>query len=193
MHLDCDVAFKEWSVICEALASGGQSLILRKGGIHEGREGFRVAHQKFWLFPTYLHQDEREKLAVEAWPTLEQTVRNRPASDRIPLQYFVEVTDVIEIADEAALPRLAGLHWWSAQTVVERFHYRNPGVFLLVVRMFKTPAAVEIPNSPHFAGCRSWVDLPLPVPTLNLTSVLHDSEFETRRREILNAVLKPTV
>ena len=46
------IAFKEWAVVCAALASGQQSLILRKGGIHEGRDGFRVAHREFWLFPT---------------------------------------------------------------------------------------------------------------------------------------------
>ena len=34
------IAFKEWAIICEALGAGVQSIILRKGGIHEGREGF---------------------------------------------------------------------------------------------------------------------------------------------------------
>src|ERR1700722_13719814 len=31
-------AFKEWAVTCQALAAGRQSLLLRKGGIHE-RDG----------------------------------------------------------------------------------------------------------------------------------------------------------
>lgn len=34
------IAFKEWDIVCKALEEGRQSLILRKGGIHEGREGF---------------------------------------------------------------------------------------------------------------------------------------------------------
>ncbi|MDC0315120.1 DUF1802 family protein [bacterium] len=46
------IAFKEWDVVCEALESGRQKLILRKGGIHEGREGFSFAHEEFVLFPT---------------------------------------------------------------------------------------------------------------------------------------------
>jgi len=33
-------AFKEWQVIVDALAVGEQSLLLRKGGIAEGRGGF---------------------------------------------------------------------------------------------------------------------------------------------------------
>ena len=49
-------AFKEWAVICEALGSGRQSIILRKGGIHEGRGGFEFSHQEFALFPTRFHE-----------------------------------------------------------------------------------------------------------------------------------------
>ena len=33
--------FKEWTLICDALGRGEQSIILRKGGIAEGRAGFR--------------------------------------------------------------------------------------------------------------------------------------------------------
>ena len=29
-------AFKEWAAVCAALDSGRQTLILRKGGLHEG-------------------------------------------------------------------------------------------------------------------------------------------------------------
>ena len=51
-------AFKEWAVICKALAEGRQAIILRKGGIAEEGETFRLEHKQFWLFPTYLHQQE---------------------------------------------------------------------------------------------------------------------------------------
>src|SRR5687768_11757609 len=37
-------AFKEWAIIVDALARGDQILILRKGGISEGREGFQIDH-----------------------------------------------------------------------------------------------------------------------------------------------------
>ena len=185
----CDTAFKEWSVICHALAIGQQTIILRKGGIQEGQSGFRVAHRHFWLFPTYLHQEEdREKLVPEAWPSLQSTARNRPADDRIPMNLLAEVTDVIELQDEKPLPQLAGWHWWSARTVSERFHYRQPGLFLLVARIYKTPAKVEIPNSPHFAGCRSWVELPQPISTASLTPVIPESDFQAHRTRILASI-----
>ena len=36
----------------DALGRGEQIIILRKGGIHEGRGGFQVDQPEFWLFPT---------------------------------------------------------------------------------------------------------------------------------------------
>ena len=48
-------ALKEWAVICDALATGEQSILLRKGGI---AEHFALEQTKFWLYPTYTHQQE---------------------------------------------------------------------------------------------------------------------------------------
>lgn len=184
----CEIAFKEWAAICEGLALGQQTIILRKGGIHEGQSGFRVAHRHFWLFPTYLHQEDQDKLAPEAWPSLQSTLDNRPADDRIPLNLLAKVTDVLELHEEHRLANLAGWHWWSPRTVTERFHYRQPGLFLLVVRIYKSSDASEIPNSPQFAGCRSWVDLPQPISTTSLTPVIADGEFQALRGQILASV-----
>ena len=50
------IAFKEWAVICRALAEGRQSLILRKGGIAEAGGQFRPEHDRFLLYPTYFHE-----------------------------------------------------------------------------------------------------------------------------------------
>ena len=49
-------ALKEWAVVCRALEEGRQTVLLRKGGILEFREGFEVKHDRFMLFPTYEHQ-----------------------------------------------------------------------------------------------------------------------------------------
>src|SRR5213082_2938121 len=48
--------FKEWSLVCDALGRGRQSVILRKGGIAEGRGGFSFRHREFFLFPTFFHE-----------------------------------------------------------------------------------------------------------------------------------------
>ena len=49
-------AFKEWRVVVDALGRGEQIFILRKGGIHEGRGGFKMDYMEFALFPTEFHQ-----------------------------------------------------------------------------------------------------------------------------------------
>jgi hypothetical protein len=50
------VGFKEWALVCEALGTGEQTILLRKGGIAEGRDGFGFRHSEFFLFPTFFHE-----------------------------------------------------------------------------------------------------------------------------------------
>ena len=45
MPTSFQMAFKEWAVICRALAQGRQRLILRKGGIEEPGGQFELAHR----------------------------------------------------------------------------------------------------------------------------------------------------
>lgn len=176
-------AFKEWAVVCEALNVGRQSLILRKGGIHEGREGFRVDHCEFWLFPTEFHQ-QPDVLAPEARLLL-ASVMSRPHSPgAILLRNYVVVDEVLEIRDERLLPRLAGLHVWSESTLHSRFHHRSPMLFALLVRTYRSPEPILLPDSPHFAGCRSWVDLPQELSTSQLVPVLQDIEYAAQVSEL---------
>src|SRR5260221_13596679 len=117
-----NMAFKEWAAICEALASGLQTLIIRKGGIDEGREGFRVAHKEFWLFPTYQHE-AAQGLEPEALPILARVEVNRPPAGMLRLTHYAVVTDVFHVLDEQRLLCLAGQHVWSPRTIGERFSY----------------------------------------------------------------------
>ena len=59
------IAFKEWAIVVDALGRGDQIIILRKGGISEGRGGFKVEHEQFLLFPTLFHQ-QRESVTDSA-------------------------------------------------------------------------------------------------------------------------------
>src|SRR5262245_58889581 len=102
MHVTNNIAFKEWAAICAALAEGRQSIIIRKGGIHEGREGFRVAHDEFWLFPTYVHE-AAAGLIDDAQPLLERAAAVRPREGTLHLAQYAVFTDVFEVCDEAKL------------------------------------------------------------------------------------------
>jgi hypothetical protein len=184
------IAFKEWAVICAALADGRQSLIVRKGGIQEGPSGFQVEHREFWFFPTYLHQNP-ESLADESRSLLDRVQAEQPAAGEVHLGLYAVVEDVVSVTDESLLPRLTGLHVWSHRTLSERFHYRRPGLFVLTVRMYRLPNPIVIPDSPHFAGCRTWVDLPSepPLSTAGLMPVVSDIEF-ARQRQAIQAVVQ---
>src|SRR5437016_3381165 len=105
-------AFKEWAVICQALATGRQALILRKGGIAESGDEFRLEHTRFWLFPTYTHQ-QRDGIRPEARPLLEQAEAERPPAGMLRLAHFAEVAGVYHVHDIVGALRLAGLHIWS--------------------------------------------------------------------------------
>ena len=188
---DCAVAFKEWAAVCAALASGRQTIIIRKGGIHEGLDGFRVAHREFWLLPTYLHQSP-ESLVPDARPLLEDALRRAPAAEVIRVEHFVTVEEVFEVQKLEAMAGLASQHILAAATVEQRFHYRQPGLFVLVGRVYQATKSIEFPATPYIAGCRSWVDLPRTIPTMPLASVLADEEF-SRRLGAVRSALSPAV
>lgn len=181
------IAFKEWAAICAALGAGAQTLILRKGGIHEGREGFRVAHPEFWLFPTYVHEAQAG-LAPDAAPFLERALTERPQPGLVRLAQYAVVSDVFDVRNEALLANLAGLHLWSPRTIGDRFRYRQPGLIVLTVRTFAREEPLVIPDSPHFGGCRTWVELPSALATGGFRPVLADEEFARLRERIARAL-----
>src|SRR5437660_249987 len=51
------IALKEWASVCNAIETGRQILLLRKGGIYESAGEFELENPQFLLFPTYLHQN----------------------------------------------------------------------------------------------------------------------------------------
>ena len=110
-------AFKEWAVICRALADGRQALVLRKGGIAEAGGTFQVEHTRFWLYPTYVHQ-QRAGIKPEAVPLLEQAEAERPPAGMIRLSHFTEVAGVYQAQNLVAALALDELHLWSAATVL---------------------------------------------------------------------------
>ena len=180
-------AFKEWSVVCAALAKGKQSLILRKGGVEDGAEGIRIEKPEFWLYPTYLHQEQQPiSDALIGGPLATTPV----SGSKISIRNYAVVQRADFISTEVALARLQKFHVWSNSTIAQRFHYRKPGLWAMIVRIFELDKPFEIEQSAEMAGCRSWVELPDEFPTPELRPVLSDDEFETTRAAI-ETQLKP--
>jgi hypothetical protein len=183
-------AFKEWAVTCQALATGRQSVLLRKGGIHERGGRFEVEHNEFWLFPTRFHQDP-EEIRADAQSLLQQAARDAPAPDSVRLSLYAVVDEVFELTDESLLPRLADLQILAAPTLLERFHYRRPALFVLAVRIYRRAEPITLDESPHFAGCRTWVDLEQDLTTDGLVPVLDDATHNERAIAIRSAFVQP--
>jgi hypothetical protein len=182
------IALKEWAVVCAALATGRQTILLRKGGIDEGQGGFQPEHQEFWLFPTRFHQ-RADELTPDAAPLLEEVERDAPPTGVVRLGLYAVVDRVGFLKDEVWVSALEGRHILSPATVAERFAYRNPGLYVFTVRIYRRDEPFEISDAPHFAGCHSWVDLRNKLPTSGLTPVLDDEEFR-RQAEVVQQRLR---
>jgi hypothetical protein len=183
-------AFKEWAVICAALAQGRQALILRKGGIAEERGEFAVEHPRFWLFPTYTHQ-QADGITEEARPLLQEVEKQRPANDVVRLSHWAEVTGIYHVRQELPALMLGHLHVWSAETVRQRFAYRTPGLYVLSVRVYQAPQTYEVRDTPAYQGCKSWVELDEELSTDGSTPVLDDAAYRDLQHS-LDLLLNPT-
>jgi hypothetical protein len=183
-------AFKEWAAVCLALAEGRQSLLLRKGGIAETSVDFRPEHNRFWLYPTYTHQ-QAKALLPDAAPLLAQSESERPRSGVVRLSHFAEVSGVYHVHDLVPVLMLGHMHIWSEETVRARFAYRRPGIYVLAVRVYRAPQVHEVAETETYAGCRTWVELEQALPTRGALPVMEDEAFHDLLRS-LDTILNPT-
>lgn len=183
-------AIKEWAVICKSLAEGRQALLIRKGGVAEESDGFRLEHTRFWLFPTYVHQ-QRDGIKTEAISLLEEVESSRPPAGMMRLSHFAEVAGVYHVHDLVGALLVQHLHLWSEETVRSRFAYRRPGLYVMPVRVWRSAQVFELPEKAEYAGCKSWVELEKPLPTEGAIPVWDDAKFRDLLRE-LDSLLNPT-
>jgi hypothetical protein len=182
------VALKEWAVAVQALASGRQCLLLRKGGIAEARAGFAAAHRDFFFYPTTEHQ--RPEALKEPYRAAAAGVVPEPHApgQEIVFTTLARVTDVHELTDRRATDALADEHVMSAEAVAQRWDYKpERPLFLLLLRIYALAAPCRVPFLPRYAGCRSWVPLEEPIAVPSMAPVLDDVTFDARRRRILGA------
>ena len=179
------VAFKEWAAVVEALGDGQQSIILRKGGIHEKGGQFSPEHSSFLLFPTFEHQN-KEDLRPEFWNFLEKENEwKASARDKIPFKYFAKLEKSWEINDFERLSNLSFSHIWSEKALRKRFEYgKEKNVFLMLVRMFRLPVISSIEHRPSYGGCKSWVTLQNEVSIKNSAPVISDIAFSKLRESL---------
>lgn len=154
------IGFKEWAFVCEALGQGVQTLILRKGGIHEGQKGFQFEHEDFWLFPTGFHaQGEQLKWMPEN--AEEVAVPQDEERDLVDIKYFARTHQVWRVTDWEKVAALAPYHIWNEEVVKERFAWNEEScLHIALVRVNRLPITWSFPYIKGYGGCRSWVKLP---------------------------------
>jgi hypothetical protein len=160
--MDPSIGFKEWQVVCDALASGRQSILLRKGGIHEGRQGFSFAHDSFFLFPTRFHavSGQVREGTVKAMPEWQD-------GDEIRITHHARALWAVTLTDWAQVAALAPHHIYSEATVRDRFDWEAKGmaagsIHVALVRVRELAKPWLLPYDARFGGCRSWIQLPTP-------------------------------
>jgi hypothetical protein len=185
-------AFKDWAVIVEALGKGRQILILRKGGIAEGNQGFTIAHRSFWLFPTLYHQQ-----LARTKPEAADLIATLPAKSpdySVPIRYRADITDAFYLDNWAKVEALEPYHIWQRDAIRERFDYGGEdGIHAFICRVSQLSEPRLFPWSSAFDGCKSWVEVRLPLadPVAlgeELQPVMAEADFQSVREQILGVV-----
>jgi hypothetical protein len=183
-------AFKEWAAIVEALGAGEQILLLRKGGIAEGRGGFQVKSQRFWLYPTFFHaQLEESKPAAAKYFALANRLDAPPAhgltpeaprdaSSPVTLRYFAEVVETNFVDDWSRIQSLDAQHLWKENLVRERYDWsKPPGLHVIAVRVHATAQPHVVTPTAAMLGCKSWIEVPFDFDAVASEPVLSDEDF----------------
>lgn len=152
------IGFKEWAFVCDSLVQGVQTIILRKGGIHEGRGGFEWKHNDFFLFPTWFHT-QADKLR---WvPENAQPFPPEEERTSVDIDGYATLVQVWKVTDWAKMEAIAPLHIWNEEVVKERFVYDEEScLHVALVRAYQLPQRWTFPYSKSYGGCRSWIKLP---------------------------------
>ena len=162
-------ALKEWSAAVHALLDGRQTVLLRKGGIHEKRfalpdmagSAASATAPRFLLFPTVAHS-HRERVRPEHRDLLGAAAADS-TDEALVVRAGAKVVAAVEVNRPEAIDEIASLHIWTAESVrADRLDFRpKHRLTVLVVQASPLVAPVRLARAPEYAGCKSWVPLPV--------------------------------
>jgi hypothetical protein len=168
-------ALKEWSAVVHALLDGRQRVLLRKGGIGEKR--FEVAAQEFLLFPTVAHS-HAERVRPEHRDLLDAAAADS-TDEHLLVRAAAKVVAALPVNRPDGLGAIEDLHIWTAESVrADRLDFRpKHKLAVLVVSAIPLIEPVRLTRTPEYAGCTSWVQLPVRPP---LGAPVHDEALLTQ-------------
>ena len=180
--MQLNIALKEWSATIDALASGDQLFLLRKGGIRETNRRFELPHRRFLLYPTHFHESD---LLLK--PKFKRLVDSNDsvASETVVFKAFAQVADVLSVNDADALDALSELHIWSDEFVTKRVAWKpRHAADLIVLKTYTLPTPFRLPVEPHHKGCKSWVDIEPSVEIAGSKPAVPEPEWVDRAQRI---------
>ncbi|WP_319432281.1 DUF1802 family protein [Mycobacterium sp. RTGN5] len=151
-------ALKEWSAAVHALLDGRQTVLLRKGGIHEKR--FAVAADEFLLFPTVAHS-HAERVRPEHRDLLADSASDS-TDEQLVIRGAAKVVAAVAVSNPDGLTDIQDLHIWTAESVrADRLDFRpRHRLTVLVIQAAPLVVPIRLVREPQYGGCTSWVQLP---------------------------------
>jgi hypothetical protein len=175
-------ALKEWSAAVHAMLDGRQTVLLRKGGIHEKR--FALAASRFVFFPTVAHS-HAERVRTEHRDLLAAAVADSTDAELI-IRAGARVVAAVEVNRPENIEDIESFHIWTTESVrSDRLDFRTRHrLTVLVVQAAPLAAPITLPRNPEYAGCKSWVPLPVDphwAPPVHDAAALADIAATVRR------------
>lgn len=152
-------ALKEWSAAVHAMLDGRQTVLLRKGGIGEKR--FDLAAPEFVFFPTVAH-GHAERVRPEHHDLLDAAATDSTEAEVI-VRAGAKVVAAVAVNRPDGMEEIEDTHIWTAASVrADRLDFRPRHLLtVLVVQAMPLIEPVRLPREPAYAGCVSWVDVPV--------------------------------
>jgi len=143
--------FKELASVCQAIAQGHQTVLLRKAGIRESTHESAFQPKSFYLLPTHYHEKGPKS----------------PSQD-FPISLRVEVIRSGDLIHWAQIEKLLPFTAYDPKTIREHFDSRDEKLLHFAqIQSFTLSPVWILPHSHALSGCRSW--FVLPPPPSNLT------------------------
>ncbi len=189
MTESCGRAFKEWKIACDSLKTGEQTLLIRKGGIREDGGTFVIEDKKFWLMPTFEHQNREHLLPHYAAQFTKANLVN-PKPDIAKIECFAVVDSIWQASNEDQVNALCDEMIWNDSYVKLRFDF-NPydPLYLVMLRVYNLAEPVRLPMLKSYGGCKSWINLGTEISIGNLTPAISGAEF-LERRNVLTSIIE---
>jgi len=157
-------SLKEWSSVIDALGRGDHVILIRKGGIADPK--FGVEAERFYLYPTFFHQQQSEP-------------------DEVTITHWCEVVRSWHVNDPETLYRLESLVVMSREALETRYRFRpDQALHVIGVRTLalRNPQAIHV--KPEYVGCRSWVSVDDEIDVEGSLPALTETELEARLNRV---------